>query len=304
MNSGFSPVNNENHTSVLIGKHRIGRSRSAEFGLVEISLVGESPDTEAILFNKEVVVYAQSNLCFYNENGQTTAMPTGDQLTGVKGANIQWDKCQVRSRNYKIWNRHRNNTDPDRIIVEKGSVFVVKIPTEISSTFFENGLGSHKNEGFGAVLVNPPFLVSENNMLPFSLHKTNLDYTQHYAIEKGENDEEILASLFNRKKRTDLGYIIDQKVNEFIKKYENTFKGISKSQWGTLRNYGKNNSNKERFETMVFNSDMGFLYKGQSENDWRTKNRRGVLKDYLDTLDAKTEYLSFVVKLSNQMAKK
>ena len=115
---------------------------------------------------------------------------------------------------------------------------------------------------------------------------------------------QILASLQNRKKRTDLDYIIDQKVNDFIKQHENTFKGISKSQWGTLRNYGKNNSKKENFETMVFNSDVGFLYKGQSEKDWRTKNRREVLKDYLDTLDAKTEYLSFVVKLSNQMAKK
>ncbi len=293
----------EDIKSALTGKHRIGRSRSAEFGLVEISLVGECPESEEVLYKEEMVIYAQSNLCFYNETGQTTAMPTAFQLTGLKDANILWDKCQVRSRNYKTWNRHRNNTDPDRIIVERGSVFIVKLPSKISSTFFNNGLGSHRNEGFGSVLVNPPFLVSEKNILPFSLHKTRVDYTKHHPKEKGENDELILASLINRKKRTDLDYIIDQKVNEFIKKHENTFKGISKSQWGTLRNYGKNNSEKEKFETMVFHENMGILYKGQSENDWRTKNRRGILKDYLDTLDPKSEYLSFVVKLSNQMAK-
>ena len=294
----------EDIKSALTGKHRIGRSRTAEFGLVEISLVKECSSAAEVLYNEDVVIYAQSNLCFYNESVQTTAIPTAFQLTGLKDATILWDKSQVRSRNYKIWNRHRNNTDPDRIIVERGSVFVVKSPTKISSTFFISGLGSHKNEGFGSVLVNPSFLVSETNKLPFSLHKAILDYTQHHAKEKGVYDEEILASLISRKKRTDLDYIIDQKVNEFIKKHEYTFKGISKSQWGTLRNYGKNNSEKEKFETMVFHENMGILYKGQSENDWRTKNRRGILKDYLKTLDPKSEYLSFVVKLSNQMAKK
>lgn len=290
--------------TALVGVHRIGRSRSAEYGLVEISLMGECPAPNEVKYNNEVVIYAKSNLCFYSELfGQSNALPTPKQLVGVEQATILWEKSQVRSRNYKTWNRHRSNKDSDRIVIERGSVFVIKLDNAISSSFFENGIGSHKNEGFGSVLVDPPFLLSEKSKLPFKFIKAKLNYEKTYAIDNGVNDKEILNSLSNRKKRNDFDYLIDQKVNQFVREYKGIFTGITKSQWGTLRNYGKNVLNKSAFETMVFDTKFGFLYKGQSENDWKTKNRRGILKQQLDKLDAGTEYLSFVVKLSNLMAK-
>jgi hypothetical protein len=290
----------EDIKKVLVGKHRIGRSRSAEYGLVEISFMGESPVPNKIQFDKEVILYAKSNLCFYNNLfGQTTSLPSAKDLVGTNDAVILWDKCQIRSRNYKTWNRHRSNKDADKIIIERGSVFVVQLGCAISSDFFENGIGSHKNEGFGSILVNPPFLSSTD----ITLEKIKLINDKVYALEKGVNDDEILDCLFNRKKRNDFDYFIDQKVNQFVKEYKTTFDGISKSQWGTLRNYGKNMPDKKSFETIVFHEKIGFLFKGQSENDWRTKNRRGILKQQLDTLENSSEYLSFIVKFSNLMAK-
>jgi hypothetical protein len=290
----------EDIKKVLVGKHRIGRSRSAEYGLIEISFVGESPVPNEIQFEKELIIYAKSNLCFYNNlYGQTTSLPSAIDLVGTNDAVILWDKCQVRSRNYKTWNRHRSNKDADKIIIERGSVFVVQLGSTVSSNFFEKGIGSHKNEGFGSILVNPPFLSSTD----ITLEKIKINNDKVYALENGENDDEILESLFNRKKRNDFDYFIDQKVNQFVKDYKTTFDGISKSQWGTLRNYGKNMPDKKSFETMVFHEKIGFLHKGQSENDWRTKNRRGILKQQLDKIENSSEYLSFIVKLSNLMAK-
>lgn len=124
-----------------------------------------------------------------------------------------------------------------------------------------------------------------------------------YPIENGKNDEEILSCLKNIKLRNNFDYQIDQKVNEFVQHNKGLFNGITKSQWGTLRNYGKNIKSKAHFKTLVFDRESGFLYKGQSENEWRTKNRRVILEEYLNTLDADREYLPFVIKLSNQMAK-
>jgi hypothetical protein len=290
--------------AALEGKHRIGRSRSAEYGLVEINYIKVCSERCEGLINDEVVIYAQSNLCFYNNYGQSTAIPCVQQLVGSKNATILWEKCQIRSRNYKTWNRHRYNKDADKIIIERGSVFVVHLINDVSSNYFTKGIGSHKNEGFGNVLANPVFLLSSTYSLPFKLEKAELNYEKFYTVEKGLNDKEILDILSLRKKRSNSDYNIDQKVNAFIKEYEQTFKGITKSQWGTLRNYGKNMPDKKAFETMVFDPDAGFLYKGQSENDWRTKNRRVILKEHLDKLDERTEYLSYVVKLSNLMAKK
>src|SRR5699024_6023908 len=116
----------------------------------------------------QLVIYAKSNLCFIDETtGNYTAQPTAKQLCGDENAEILWKDCQVRSRNYKIWNRHRWNKDADRIIIERGSVFVLKLSKEVSSEFFSNGIGSHKNEGFGEVIINPDFLNSSKETLDF-----------------------------------------------------------------------------------------------------------------------------------------
>lgn len=291
--------------SVIQGIHRIGRSRSAEYGLVEITFLREDTLSSENEFSGEIAIYAQSNLCFYNEQyGQSYALPTARQLVGTENATVLWDKCQVRSRSYKTWNRHRNNKDADRIIIVRGSVFVVKLSAGVNSVFFENGIGAHKNEGFGVVLVNPPFLLSENSQLSANLVKTKPDYKQIFAIDQGVNDIEILDSLYSRRKRNNFDYMIDQKVNAFIKEHGKAFKGISNSQWSNLRNYGKNLPDKQSFETMVFNPDAGFLFRGQSEYEWRKNDRRDILKKQLNSLADETEYLPFVVKLSNLMAKK
>jgi len=289
--------------NILDGKHRIGRSRSAEYGLVEIEFLKEIENKVAQKLTGELVLYAQSNLCFYDSvTGQATAQPTGEQLTGDKNATLLWDKSQVRSRNYKTWNRHRANKDAERVIIERGSVFVVKMDNEVSSKYFENGIGSHLNEGFGQVLINPSFLISENERLSFSLEKKKIQYQPETRVAEGENDALILECLEQIKLRNDQDYQIGRRVNDFIKEYKSTFKGISKSQWGVLRNYGKNLDKVEHFETLIFDKTSGFLYRGQSESEWRAKNRRVILEDYLKALDASI-YLPFVVQLSNQMAK-
>lgn len=285
---------------ILEGKHRIGRSRSAEYGLVEIRFEKEIQTESSKSLNGELIIYAKSNLAFINEEtGSYTSQPTAKQLTGTDNAEILWDKSQIRTSNYKTWNRKRFNKDSERIIIDGGSVFVVKLAGTINSDFFNNGIGNHKNEGFGEVLVNPDFLTFKNE---FKLTKSELQYQEFFAKEKGDNDEILLQSLLKIKNQNDIEFQIDQKVNAFVKEHKGDFNSISKSQWGTLRNYGKHLKNYQQLKDLVFDSEVGFLYKGQSENEWRQKNRRGTLKKYLDGLEEGMR-LPFLIKLSNQMAK-
>jgi len=66
--------------SSLAGRKRIGRSRSAEYGLVDIYTVKDSiVESNRDIGIGEVVVYAESNLCFYNELGQNTLQPEVNQ---------------------------------------------------------------------------------------------------------------------------------------------------------------------------------------------------------------------------------
>ena len=80
---------------ILEGKHRIGRSRSAEYGLVEIRFEKEIQTESSKSLNGELIIYAKSNLAFINEEtGSYTSQPTAKQLTGTDNAEILWDKSQ------------------------------------------------------------------------------------------------------------------------------------------------------------------------------------------------------------------
>lgn len=290
--------------NIITGKQCIGRSRSAEYGLVNIAFLNEVKNEDEKQLNSKIILYAKSNLCFLDDDtGRFTARPTAKQLTGIENAEILWEKCQVRTRNYKTWNRYRNNKDAERLIIERGSVFVIKLNNPASSNYFARGIGSFKNEGFGEVLVNPGFLISDNENLSINLVKKEIKSASINAVEKGVNDKEVLNCLKKIRLRNRFDYSIDKMVNDFIQTNKKSFgKGISKSQWGTLRNYGKHLNTKKQFETMVFDKSVGFLYRGQSENEWRQKNRRVILENFLKNLKEE-EYLPFIIKLSNQMAK-
>jgi len=297
-------IYSEEIKSILEGKHRIGRSRSAEYGLVEIEFAGEVSKTDTQSIQNQLVIYAKSNLCFIDEKtGNYTAQPTAKQLCGDENAKILWGKSQVRIRNYKTWNRHRWNKDADRVIIERGSVFVIKLDKEVSSDFFINGIGSHKVEGFGSVLINPDFLNSSGETLNYNFSKRRIYTYQKSLVQKGDADEVIFNALKSIHQRNDFDYQIDKAVNQFKNDHKNVFEGISKSQWGTLRNYAKHLNTRENFNTMVFDKESGFVYTGQSEMEWRQKSRRSILEKHLEKLTDK-QFFPFILKLSSQMSKR
>jgi hypothetical protein len=298
----------------FVGNHRIGKSKSAEYGWIEISFLGEKQEKNPEIYETELILYAQSNLCFYDDFGKCTAQPTVEQLVGTKNAKIVWEKSQIRARNYQTWNGKRNNRDADRLIIESGSVFFVTLGAPTSADFIQKGIGSHRNEGFGKVLVNPDFLTSKDGKLNFSLQKTHLKHLSSYAYMGGVEDDNLWLCLENRHKINDFESFIDKKVNEFVKDYKTIFQGVTKSQWGAVRDFAKFATRVEDFEKLIFSREIGFLYRGKSESVWRKNGRREKLEQYLEKyfkeeqlngngLVPTAEYFPFVVKLSNQMPK-
>jgi len=291
---------------ILIGKKRVGRSRSAEYGLVSISFDKEINQKKKEISNgKTAYLYAKSNLCFYDSNGRTTIRPTPNQLNLPKGSKILWEFSQLKSRIYQTWNRKRYNRDADRMIVEKGSVFAVKLSQSLNNQQIENGVGFHQSEGFGELLVNPFFLQSETAELDFPLQKIKISdwvsSTSIAVVEKGAQDIVVLEYLSIQENAVTQVFDIDKRVNDFVEN-KKEFKGISSSQWGLVRNYAKHSSNNETLFTMLFGEAFGCLVRGQSEKDWRKHGRREKLQEYLRALP-ENSIIPFTIKLASQMAK-
>lgn len=288
----------------LIGKKRIGRSRSAQYGLAKISKIGEVETGKRKIQPDGICIYAESNLCFYDEDGRNTLQPTAKQLNLPENSEILWEKSQIRTRNYQTWNRKRYNRDADRQIIVKGSVFVVDLKQEIDTDKFSKGIGSHLSEGFGKVLINPVFLMSATEKLNLNLEKPENQNPKEiftYA-EKGENDDVLISFLQKQASLKNSGFNIDKKVNEFAEANISRYMEISASQWGQIRKYAKYSANNETLMDLLFDEQVGFLYHGQSENIWRKSERRTKLKKAVDAISDNYKF-EFVTKLASVMAK-
>jgi hypothetical protein len=262
----------------LVGKKRIGRSKSAEYGLVDIKFIQELDEVKEQNFLGRTLIYAHSNLCFVNQYGETTAQPNPEQLTGLSSEDceILWDQSQLRSRKYQSWNGKRNCRDADRIIIEKGSVFVLNLKKSVSSSFFGGGIGSYKSEGFGSVLINPDFLPLEGSNLTYSF-KTQSELgiqKDAYSEIADESAQEVFKALAKRQNLISFDQQVKSAVKEFLDNHRHYFKTVNKSQWGTLRAYAKQCLTLDAFDTLVFGNLAekgmeGFIYKGSSQNQWK-----------------------------------
>lgn len=148
----------------LVGEHGIGRSRTAEYGRVRIEKSKAPEQVASQPASTDVaIVYAVSDLCFFDEFGQAK-QPSAQDLGFPKPTEIDWARTQVRSGEYQSWNTKRWNRNADRWMIEKGSVFCLKdVATKANTSI--NWVGSYQQEGFGQVWVNPPFLQAPRGII-------------------------------------------------------------------------------------------------------------------------------------------
>lgn len=306
----------------LIGQHRVGRSKSAEYGLVSIKEITTERRTPNQIPAGTAYMYAVSNWCFYDKYGRTTATPTESQLGLPEGSEVDWDKSTVRSRIYRTWNQKRSNRNEDRLIIQRGSVIAVKLKEPLNAGDFEKGIGACRNEGFGQVWFNPEYVKAEPEKLPFKFIESSQDkvLTQNGSLvmAKGADDELVLSFLQAKQKEAARLFNIDAEVNEFIETHQKQYAEITSSQWGQVRNIAKNVATGEKLKTLLFDKRVGFFFYGQMELIWRKNGRRSTLEKLLfgkkeeipsdSGIDFKEEIpsdsvIDFVVKLATEMAK-
>ncbi len=297
----------DNIENNLIGERKIGKSKSAEYGWVEIEEVTNFEDdynqslknsSEQSLENQNLdftLVYAESDLCFYDKNGQPTYQPTAKQLGFGENDKICWEKSQIRVRQYTPWNGHRGCLSTQRNCIEKGSVFYVETTTNEKT----NVVGEYQAEGLGRVIYNPIFLTKskEEHQLDF----TFTDYEQK-TEEESYSDTPLTKFLTQLKEDNEQEFKIAKVVLDEIKNCKNTFTKISRSQWGNIRAYATNCESLEELKGKLFDETNGVLYTGIAyEKQWRHKNAIGKLKEIIERNEGLE--CKFVIKFASEMAK-
>lgn len=300
----------EKIAEALVGQKRVGRSRSAQYGLVEIKLASFSEveqrdgkglkckDVNGDEHSNCQTIYADSRLIFLDSNGLPSTRPTAQDLGFADGAEILWEQSQVRTFQYSPWNYKRQCFDADRFGIEKGSVFVVK--NAGTQKPGKTVVGKFVNEGFGHVIFNPDFLDAKEG--------TN-----------GEAKVKFLsADPTDKSSETQSNGIVESNLLDYAR--EQGFKGEMQAFILRLVNkYKKDNGasfHEEQFASQcksikdlkekLYANDKSYLKHGTAADKWEDMRRLENLRNFIEKTNWKSDdtlACRAVVNLAAEMAK-
>ena len=294
----------------LEGKHRIGRSRSAQYGLVTISECDFNEvesGNEVIKAGQQLVIYADSRLIFLDDDSLPTFQPKSEQLTGNANDEILWEKSQLRTFQYAPYNYQRRCFDTDRCGIEKGSVIVVKVKEDTDVSKLKTHIGSYQNEGFGKVIYNPDFLkVEGNGVLAYKIDPVGDKPNKDVDDPKTVLTTFLADSEARWKEEAEIYKAVNEWVNDKDKLRIYTKQSFA-SQWGNIRNLALQSSTSADLIEKLFRTKdangielpehrKGYLVHGIAKDKWVGKTQ--ALKDFINSHSPKA-----VVNLASEMQK-
>ena len=146
--------------ALIQGRARIGRSRTAEYGEVEIEALesGEgwnphsAPSQDGLLR-----FWLLSDLALVNEYGAPTLDPKPSHLGISEGLSFVPERSFLRSRRYSPFNAKRQCRDPERLVICRGSVLCYEGPAANNPTGIRF-VGTHREQGLGRIACAPQML--------------------------------------------------------------------------------------------------------------------------------------------------
>lgn len=297
--------------NLLIGTKRLGKSKSAEYGLVEIAFEKSVETRETISIELQTIndnkserylyLYAKSRLVLTDENGINSYTPSIESLgfNANDNVTIDWRKSQIRTSRYTPYVGVRRNFDPERLVIDKGSVIVVEVRGEYNQDAFmqkiQKPIGLYISEGHGEVIVNPSWLLDKK--VKFDGKKVSEDNPTKTIKKNGLND----WLTTQREKRQKEATLLSE-VFAFINHKDNHVKN-KKSQWGQIHSLCRQSKDSDDLFDLLFSMDnvnghpKGFLRRGKGLDKW---NKSGNLIDNLaaEKANKNDDYKKFVTLLS------
>jgi len=271
-------------TANLLGTKRLGKSKSAQYGEVKITLEGESEELENLTLKEETILYAKSRLALVDTEGN----PNYDLTTicdGLTQSNINFEKTQLRTSTFTPYNGVRETKDYERVVINKGSVIVLKDITQEQLESLKRGVGAYLSEGFGEVLINPSFLTDTECTLKEVPQKD-----ESLKPVKIESDTALFLQARRESKKSKLD--LANEVHEFIQKKKPLYLEKMNSQWGTIRSLCANTEN-------IYEDVEKYISHGIAEEKWAGEKKSTLL----NAIKKSQNPLEFTKLLSMQMPK-
>jgi hypothetical protein len=264
----------------LLGKKRLGKSKSSQYGQIRIRQGEKASELQSHLKQgKTTVVYAKSRIALVDKEGN----PTYDLkylLDGLEDSNIVWEKSQIKTSTFTPYNGAMQTKTYSRVVINSGSVIVLQNLSSEQLECLEKGVGVYLSEGFGELLLNPSFLEKEGlfelNDEPKKEEPKPLAITEH-----------SVKFLNNRESKKRETLALASRVHLFIEENKKLYRNISNSQWGTIRSICSGSSSNFRDEIRDYISD--------GKVTWKTEQIESLLEE--------GKSRAFIQLLSMQMPK-
>lgn len=283
----------------LIGNKRIGKSKTAQYGQVDIQPIEKPTHINSIETPQDyTLVYAESNLCFFNEYGQSTFQPKAKDLE-LPGGTICWEKSQVRTYSYSPWNGLRNTPNTQRDCILKGSVFYVK--GAVSPEAKTNSVGEYQAEGLGRIIYNPVFLKGDKSTgeWEFKLIKEPNKPDNKEDNTQPEPTSDLGKFLHGLKEQKQKELELSKSIQHELDTCSKHLKCISSSQWGAVRAFATKAKSMETLRKDLFED---FLTKGIAADRYWSKHQN---RENLQTIFERNQEFgtTFLAKFAAEMAK-
>ncbi|MBD3843369.1 MAG: hypothetical protein IE909_16105 [Campylobacterales bacterium] len=241
----------------LLGDKKLGKSKSSQYGQVDISPI-ETPKTiETFTPDDNITyIYANSRLALFDNDGNFEATPTIENL-GLSGGEIDWEKTYIKTSTYHPYNYKRQTKEYTRVCINKGSVIAIKNCEGLGSK-----IGAFVSEGFGDIIINPKFLEQKEPKLT--------KYEELKEPQESQNYDKNLISFLNAKQKSEnskfeIASDVQDSYIEFLKGEK-----ISKSQWGQIRSFASTAKNKDDLIVKI----EEYISKGVSKKQWEDKKEK------------------------------
>lgn len=261
------------------GRIRIGRSRSAEFGSVEVeALPGTEPSVSTHPKDGCVVLYLASDLVLLRD-GNPVLLPNAGDFGLQDDCVLDLKRTFIRTRAYSPWIHYRDGYDIERQSITQGSVLTFRTAGNDSVSIdgirerFASGWGLHRNEGCGRLLVNPAFLFDFETIAVAENHKVKSGTSNHEKTrEMPPPPSELTRLLMDRHESKNLTLKAEPIAKGWEKTLISMMKKVAdevgeapgKTQWSTVRSIAASGDEPEK----VHASLEKYFSKSRRESMW------------------------------------
>ena len=274
----------------LLGKKRLGKSKSSQYGEVLITLEeGETESIEDMTLQSEVVVYVKSRLALVDKDGNPTYDLKHLVTEELDKNQIDWSRTQLRTSTYNRYDGTRESRDTQRVVINSGSVIVLKGIDKKIIDELSGGVGVYLSEGFGEVLINPSFLMRELSELHEFKKRKNPNMAVAVAVE-----DEMVKFLFMKEEDKRERLSVANSVYDFIKENQNIYSKAMNAQWGTIRSLCSSSD-----DELIANAVRAYISEGVAKDKWQGKKSENLL----EAIEKSRNPLAFTKLLSMEMPK-